>query len=522
MKRFPIAAAVLAFLAFACIEPGSNEPQEPDDKTPEIPETPEKVNPQPGVYKFVLGDDCPGKAAWDAGDEILLTGGYTPDNITVKIGASDISPDGRTATVNLAKVPEFVYGQDDFYAGYPADAIQIESTFCENNFEFNCADRALVCAWLSGDTFTFHGVCAALTVSLPGDWDNCVLSGTNWEYVLFDNCTARAGSASGIYDVHLGAGHYYQSVSVRDGKATFYFPNGIKLSDGARLFPSKGGAYAKVFDASGFTLKAGEAKELGDITSSLQDYDGPAPKDPEMPKMGSYTKFSIGKIPELSGICLNADKTALWGVGDNGLLGIIEFDGTVTKTWKPAHSCGMEDISINPSTGELYIADEDYHRVVSVNPADIDFNESKVPFTEIIKVQAAVTGKYGNSSVEGVAYYKDNIVFVGTQVGANLWKYTTEGEELWMVSLRKLTSNAISEVGGLCYDQKNHWLWVIDSETQKMYVLDEDVTHILATYPVRFAGNSESVCVDPGHGCVWVGDDSDSTSKLFKIEFEGL
>ena len=522
MKRFPFAAAVLALLAFSCIEPENNNPQEPDDNTPEIPEIPEKVNPQPGVYKFVLGSDCPGKEAWEAGDEILITGGYTPDNMTVKVGASDISADGKTATINLAKVPEFVYEPDSFYAAYPAGAVEMETTFCENNFEFNCADRALACAWLSGDTFTFHGVCATLTVSLKGDWDKCVLSGTGWEFVSFEKCSARASSASGLYDIFVSNGAYYLNAPVKDGKATFFFPKGISLKNGYKIFPSKGGSFPKIFTGPELTLKTGETKDLGDISSSLNDYDGPAPQDPVMPKMGSYIKFSIPKIPELSGICLNAEKTALWGVGDNGLLGIIEFDGTVTQTWKPYSSCGMEDISINPETGELYIGDEDYHRVVLVDPKDIDINSSKVPFKEIIKVQAAVTGKYGNSSVEGVAYYKDNIVFVGTQVGANLWKYTTDGEELFMVSLRQLTSNAISEVGGLCYDQKNHWLWVIDSETQKIYVLDEDLTHILATYPVRFAGNSESVCVDPDHGCVWVGDDSDSTSKLFKIEFEGL
>ena len=519
MKRFPFAAVLMAFLAFSCIEPNNNQ-EDPDG--PDVPEPPKKENPQPGVYKFVLGSDCAGKTAWEAGDEIIVSGGYTPDLVTVTIAASDISSDGKTASVNLAKVPEFVFAPDDFYAGYPASAIQMETTFCENMFEFNSTDKALLCAWLSGDTFTFHGLCGALTFSVKGDWDSCVISGTDWEYVVFDNATAKVNSTSGLYDVQRGLGHYYQKASVKDGKATFFFPAGIDLPKGYNIFPGKGDSFTKVFHGPELSLKIGETKDLGDIGSSLQDYDGPAPQDPVMPKMGQHTKYNVSKIPELSGICLNADKTALWGVGDNGLLGVIELDGTVSKTWKPAKSCGMEDISINPATGELFIGDEDHHRVVRIDPADIDFNSDKVSFTEIIKVQAAVSGGYGNSSVEGTAYYKDNILFVGTQVGANLWKYTTEGEELWMVSLRKLTSNAISEVGGLCYDQKNHWLWIIDSETQKMYVMDEDITHILASYPTRFAGNCESVCVDPDHGCVWVGDDSDSGSKLYKIEFEGL
>ncbi len=514
----------LAAVSFASCESETPEQDNPGTNEPEIPvDPPKKENPAPGTYNFVL-PQTGGKTVWAEGDEIYLTGGYTPHSMTVKVSASDISEDGRTASVRLSSVPESVFGPDDFYAAWPAGLVSQDDTFCEDVFSFTATDAPLLGAWLEDNTFRFENLCGVISLSVDGDWDEAVLRSNKWEYVLFDNFSAKVNSESPDYLYSRKSGHYFFNKALQDGRVSFFIAGELSLGEGFTIHLRKGDGYPKAYlHPEPLTLSRNDVLDLGDITGKLSDYDGPAPADPEMPVMGSYTKYSIPAIPELSGLCLNADKTALWGVGDNGLLGIIEFDGTVSKTWKPAKSCGMEDISINPQTGELFIADEDYHRVVSVAASDYTGNtESKMPFTELFKIQAAISGGYGNSSVEGVAYYKDDILFVGTQVGANLWKYTTGGEELSMVSLRKLTSNAITEIGGLCYDPVRSWLWVIDSETQKIYVLDEDITHILASYPVRFAGNSESVCVDHGNGCVWVGDDSDSTSKLFRIEFEGL
>lgn len=445
-----------------------------------------------------------------------------PAAITVKLKASDISADGKTASVQLDEVPSSVYPPDNFYAAFPASAVADDVTFCDNEFTFSAYDEFPMCSWLSGDTFEFHALCSAVTFSANGDYDACVFSGTSWQTVSYDSFSAAVTSESQTYRKGLSGAYYYLPRSLSNGSAALAFPGDFSLPEGFRIYLGKDGEFTKLYESSdALSLKRADVLDLGDITPLLVDYDGPAPKAPQMPVMGKYTKYSITKVPELSGLCLNADKTALWGVGDDGCLGVIEFDGTVSKTWTPSKSCGMEDISINPATGELFIADEDFHRVVRIDPGEIDYDAAKVPFTELFKVQEAIDGKYGNSSVEGVSYYKDDILFVGTQVGANLWKYTTSGEKLWKVSLRTLTSNVITEVGGLCYDHKNDWLWVIDSETQKIYVLDEEITHILASYPIRFAGNCESVCVDHEHGCVWVGDDDD-TSKLFRIEFEGL
>ena len=230
-----------------------------------------------------------------------------------------------------------------------------------------------------------------------------------------------------------------------------------------------------------------------------------------MPVIGAYTKIPV-KVEELSGICLTAEKDALWAVGDQGQLAKVSFDGKVTNIHN--FNNDLEAVTLHPETGDLYLAAEGSQKVY----------KSSSPYTsykQIFSVKEAVDGNYGNSGLEGITYYKDNKLYVGSQVGANLWLYTTEGEQLSMISL-KTVARGIFEVAGLCYDPVRDWLWVTDSETHRLYVFSGDATTLLKSYRVPYCGNNESVCVDHANGCVWVGDDDDSNPALFRIEFSGL
>ena len=515
MKRLFL-FALCAALAFAACNPNTDNPGGPDDPEPkDNPEDPQADKPAPGVYNFVLPDSS-GKTAWAAGDEIFVHGGYTPSGITVKLSASDISSDGKTASVNLTKVPDTVYGPDGFYAAYPAGLLDLDENFCDDWCFFNGTDAPLMCAWLSDHTFNFESLSGTIKFSVDGDWDGIVFRARNWVYTVYDTFSAQANSEEQDYKGRRAGGQYYLNKDIGNGSITLYFPGLINFKEGFYIHVRKGNTYPKVYTYSdALSLKRDDVLDLGNITSALTDYDGPEPRDPDMPTMGKYTSFNVSTVPELSGICLTSDKTALWAVGDEGFLAQISFDGQVTKIW--SQGADMEDVTIDPANGDLYVALEGDQKVVKIEAPDYPKK-----MTTLFKVQEAIDGKYGNSGLEGISYYKDNILFVGSQVGANLWKYTISGEKLWMGSLREITNNSISEVAGLCYDPKHDWLWVIDSETQKIYVMDEEITHILATYPIRYAGNCESLCVDPDHNCVWVGDDRDSGSRLFKLEFEGL
>lgn len=226
---------------------------------------------------------------------------------------------------------------------------------------------------------------------------------------------------------------------------------------------------------------------------------------PGTPVKGKYTKYNP-KITELSGLCLSQDRTFLWGVGDQGQLARIDFDGTVTKQF--GQSLDMEGITIDPVTGDLYMGCEANWVGVVKAP---DYKKA----VEIFRVEEAAD--YGNSGVEGISWYKDNMLLVGTQVGANLWAYTLDGTVVWKKSIKTIAIGC-QEIADICYDPVKDQIWIIDSESQSIYLLNGDATEHLATYKVNYAGNCESICLDYDRNCVWVADDSDA-SVLFKIDF---
>lgn len=223
-----------------------------------------------------------------------------------------------------------------------------------------------------------------------------------------------------------------------------------------------------------------------------------------LPEMKGYQVFDVD-VEELSGLCMNQDGTALLSCGDQGVVKTISFTGEVTDLWE--HDADMEGIAINPATGDLYIAVEGSQKVYSLYAPDYKEYET------LFYVQEAVDGNYRNGGLEGIDYYKDDILFVGSQVEANLWQYRLDGTMLSKVSL----SGFATEVAGLCYDPETEWLWVVDSNVSKLFVCGLDGV-LVATYVLPDIENAESVCVDRANGCVWVGSDEDSP-KLYRLEF---
>lgn len=509
MKRFLLLLAAAACTLAAC------NPDKPDENTDDTPKT-----PQPGVYKFVLADygtkvtaGQDGKTSWEAGDEIFVTGGYEPGAITVTLKASDISTDGKTATVQLDKVPSSVFAPDNFYAAWPAGLVDRDDMFSDDRFVFTATDAPLMSAWLEGDTFTFNHICGAVSFTAPGGYDGCVLTGSNWQIVSYDSWGVEINSDYQDYVYKKGDSGYFRRKDLAGDSAILYFPNGVNLSDGFRIYLRKGDSYPKVYEGSGVKVSRGTILALGDISSMLQDYSGPAPEMPAMPVMGKVTRIDVPEVPELSGLCLTADKSAMWTVGDNGWFGQVGFDGTVTKWW--TMSADLEGITLHPGTGDLYLANEP-SKVFRLKP----------PYAKPSSWETAITVEeaknYGNSGMEGITYYKDDMLFAGTQVDANVWLYKTDGTLVkGPVSLRKLSSY-VKEVGGLCYDSVNDWLWVTDSEAAKLFVFDTELTHLMAQYRLPNIHNAESVCVDHAHDCVWVGLDDDDVCAIFKVEFSGL
>ena len=256
-----------------------------------------------------------------------------------------------------------------------------------------------------------------------------------------------------------------------------------------------------------FKDKIAADENVNDNTDDPND----AGSDQKMPVMGTYTKHNVN-VEEISGICLNKDKTGLLAVGDQGILKEIDLNDMSVKTvW--TRDADLEGITLDPRTNDLYLGIEYSQKVYKLDAPDYQKHSS------IIYVQEAIDKGYDNSGVEGIAYYKDDLVFVGTQWGANLWIYKLDGT---MVSKTSLSGFA-DEIAGLDYDPVADWLWVIDSNYKKIYICKVTekpfAAKLLATYDVSHISNAESICVDRDRNCVWVGSD-ESSPKLYKFNFK--
>ena len=224
-----------------------------------------------------------------------------------------------------------------------------------------------------------------------------------------------------------------------------------------------------------------------------------------MPVMGTRTMLRVD-VEELSGLCLTLDKSALLACGDQGVVKKISFTGEVTTIW--TRSADMEDITIDPNTGHIYIAIEYSQKVYKLSAPGYNKHES------VIYVQEAIDKGYDNSGLEGISYYKDDMLFIGSQWGANLWIYKLDGTKVSKISL----SGFADEIAGLCYDPVADWLWVVDSNMAKIYICTVE-GELLATYNLGSVSNAESICVDRDNNCVWIGSD-ESSPKLYRYSFQ--
>ena len=226
---------------------------------------------------------------------------------------------------------------------------------------------------------------------------------------------------------------------------------------------------------------------------------------PGTPVKGAQTMYTAD-MKELSGLCLSLDKTFLWGVGDQGEIVKLSFDGKVETVIK--RSLDMESVTIDPETGDLYLGCEPDVVVKFLAP---EYTKYETMF------RIADAKDYGNSGVEGISWYKDGMILVGTQTGANLWACKLDGTIVWKRSMRTVAIGQL-EIADIHYDPVKDQIWIIDSETQSIYLFNGEATEHLATYKVSFGGNCESVHVDYGNNCVWIADDTEP-SRLFKIDY---
>lgn len=524
-------AAVLAVLPFCVSCDKTDKPENEGKEDKEEKQDPDPVDddkPKAGDYTFTVSSL---KGKWEAGDQILVHGSYGPAAKTYTLQASNISSDGKTATVRIeGDILEYLAAPDHLYAAWPAAVVKSEDGLMDAATTFTKADILLAQAYLEGTDFKFDDGSSAITFSVSGSFDRVLIAGNQRPGLRFQEYTNAHSSAETSFSKVVSDGYPFREVTLAgDGKTTtVWFPGGVTLKGGFTLYFGKDGAWPFAYTRKtedglqNGMLKAGKVLELGDITSELEAYTGPEPK---MPEMGKRTKYAI-QLNELSGLCLSEDGSFLWGIGDGSEIARISFEGELVSKANLKTTSGStidsEAISLRYDTGDLLIGGEPSSvcRIPAAGVGDV-FKESTYKGAEsLFKIDDAKN--FSNAGLEGLTYYKDGLAYAGTQTGSYLYLCNLEtGEILWRKGLREMYPS-ITEIADLCYDPLTDWLWVIDSESLRFFALTGDAESMLGFYSVRGISNPESICVDHKNSCIWVGDDYGSTSYLYRFDFTGL
>lgn len=222
-----------------------------------------------------------GKTTWEAGDKIYVHGKYAAYAQTVTLGASDISADGKVATITLSSwnSKEPGYSPDSFYAAYPADAISFTTN--ENSYyyaKFNDTSIPLMAAYQSGTEFVFYNLSGLITFSATGDFDTFTFKSNGGEAVGYSSYQVKVTSKEQNYRHTVeGAKTSLSAAFPGSGKQCMVcLPGGADFTKGFTIeFYRNGTLSHKASTGTAVNVSHGRILPLGDITSRLEEQDEP-------------------------------------------------------------------------------------------------------------------------------------------------------------------------------------------------------------------------------------------------------
>jgi len=412
MKKIAFFVFGAAFLAFSCEKAAVVNEPEPTPETLTFTCVMPEEDPESKVSL-----DMAGKVAWEAGDEIMIHGGKdgaTFQKVTLK--ASDISSDGKTATITMAYMEPYDRLSDgagvysSYYAQYPASAVPTgDNMYYE--CRFNDTKQFLMGACDVDNTFKFYHLSGVIAYKVSGSFASAVFSGNSNEAVAYNVYQARIrrdydktnnvpkdprcyywkpGNGSGT----PVASSVYAHVPVTDGTTInyIYLPSGegadgsysvsssgVNFTNGFKIqfFDDLGNEVKRVSTSTAKNIHAGQLLNLGDITSHLYTYTAPATHDSSLGVPADNSVYDLSKDGSANcyivngGNTDNADKVfkfkAYQGNSTNGV-GKISSVEVLWTTWNDSNTPGATSV----------IADVDYDKQAANEYYEICF---KMPAT---------------------------------------------------------------------------------------------------------------------------------------------
>ena len=253
-----------------------------DPVDPVTPVNPKKEKPAPETHTltFVLPEDG-AKAAWVAGDKIVVHGEYAEDQVTVTLEAGDIASGGKSATKTVDGLRP--YKREDctssLYASYPASAVD-NLNHCFFYSKFSTTNEQLMAACNEGDTFKFQNITGALSISVDGDYEGYLLSTPKKEALGYEFLQVKITDQEQLYSQYRGTPILQIEKEMSGSDIVIYLPGGTEFSAGFTLKLKKDGDYVKIYKYTApVEVTRGAVTAIGNITDGLQDYVNPFAAD---------------------------------------------------------------------------------------------------------------------------------------------------------------------------------------------------------------------------------------------------
>ena len=267
---------------FACNE----NPVDPEGPVLEVPE----VEPETRTLTFVLpeftlgeGEEAPEvlKKAWVAGDQIVVHGEYAKNQVTVTLAASDISADGKTATVEVSGL--YPYEREDcsstLYASYPASLVN-NLKHCFFYSQFTTSNAQIMAACNSEDTFQFQNICGILTMSVDGNYDGYTISTPKKDAMGYEFLQVKITDKEQNYKQYVGDPVIQMDGTINGSELLVFLPEGTTFPAGFTVKFKEGDDYTKIFKYTDpVEITRGGIVNIGDITADIQHYDNPFSSD---------------------------------------------------------------------------------------------------------------------------------------------------------------------------------------------------------------------------------------------------
>ena len=265
---------------FACHQ----DPVDPVDPTPVWPE------PESRTLTFVLpdytlgeGEEAPAalKTAWQAGDQIVIHGEYAKDQVTVTLGAGDISGDGKTASVKVDGL--FPYKREDcsstLYASYPASAVD-NLKHCFFYSKFSTTGEQILAACNNGDTFQFQNILGILAMTVGEGLGEYSISTPKKEALGYEFLQVKITDNEQLYKQYVGGPILQLDGSVNGSDLLVFLPDETSFVNGFVIKFKENGDYTKIYKhTEPVEVARGTVVYLGDISGEIQHYDNPFSAD---------------------------------------------------------------------------------------------------------------------------------------------------------------------------------------------------------------------------------------------------